>query len=111
MIVYFLLLLLMTLLGAFAGYFMKLASNASSIWKLVTNRWLYAGAALYGLAAIINIYVLGFLDYTVVLPMTSLTYIYTLFISRIFLDEKISLIKVAGILLIISGAFLTFQFD
>ena len=96
----------MTLLGAFAGLFLKRASNNLNIRKLLINYNLYIGGFMYLIAAIINIYILSKMDYSLVLPLTSATYIWTLFISRIILKEKITSRKVAGVLCIITGAIL-----
>ncbi len=58
------------------------------------------------MGALLNIYVLKFLPYTVVLPMTSLTYIWTMIISFYLLKEKITFKKILGVMLILIGAFL-----
>lgn len=58
------------------------------------------------MGALLNIYVLKFLPYTVVLPMTSLTYIWTMIISFYLLKEKITFKKILGVTLILIGAFL-----
>jgi drug/metabolite transporter (DMT)-like permease len=56
------------------------------------------------MSAVMNIYVLKSLRYTVVLPMTSLTYIWTMVLSGIILKEQITKRKLAGICLILLGA-------
>ena len=55
-------------------------------------------------AALINIFVLRHLDYSVVLPLTSITYIWTMILSYITLKEKISNKKIIGVCLIVVGA-------
>ena len=52
----------MTLAGAFAGFFLKKASVNLNIKKLIINYNLYLGGLLYLTAALINIYLLKFLD-------------------------------------------------
>lgn len=52
-------------------------------------------------SAIINIWVLRYLDYSVVLPLTSLTYMWTMFLSYVILKEKITKRKVAGVILVL----------
>ncbi len=90
----------MTLSGAFAGFFLK---KSSSNLNIKTNYNFYCGGFLYLIAALINIYVLKFLDYSVVLPLTSITYIWTMIISYKFLSEKISIKKISGVVLILIG--------
>ncbi len=103
MIKYYLLLIVMTLIGAIASFFLKKASKSEKILDLIKNYNLYLGGFLYLLSAILNIYLLKYLDYSLVLPMTSITYIWTLIISYQFLKEKISLKKIVGVFIIITG--------
>jgi drug/metabolite transporter (DMT)-like permease len=95
----------MSALGAFAGLFLKKASGNLKIKKLITNYNFYLGAFLYLTAALINIYVLKYLEYSVVLPLTSITYVWTMVISYFVLGEKITLKKVMGVCLILIGTF------
>lgn len=103
-IMLFFLIIIMTMLGAFAGLFLKRASSKLEIKALILNYNLYIGGFLYLLAALINIYVLKFLDYSLVLPLTSLTYVFTMLISHFILKENISRRKIAGVCFIIIGA-------
>ncbi|MEQ6390979.1 DMT family transporter [Bacillaceae bacterium S4-13-58] len=64
------------------------------------------GGFFYGTGAILNIVTLQLLPYTVVYPLTSITYIWTLIISALFLKEKITVKKILGLTLIVAGAFL-----
>lgn len=97
-------LLTMTLIGSIASLFLKKASDSYGIKTMLLNMNLYVGGGLYFLAAIINIWVLRYLDYSVVLPLTSLTYMWTMFLSCLILKEKISKRKIAGVILILIGA-------
>ncbi|MFT8872948.1 MAG: EamA family transporter [Sporolactobacillus sp.] len=101
----YLALFVMTWLGAFAGFFLKLAANAGKgMIYLLKNIHFYIGAFLYLAAAIVNIYVLKFLPYSVVLPLTVFTYIWTMVLSHFMLKERITWRKVCGVLLIVFGA-------
>lgn len=104
MILYFVILLIMTLLGAVASLFLKKASEAHHLIDLLKNINLYVGGVLYLLSAVLNIYILRYLDYSVVLPLTSLTYIWTMILSYMILSEKISKKKIIGVMLILIGA-------
>lgn len=59
---------------------------------------------LYLASALLNIYVLRYLDYSVVLPLTSFTYIWTMVFSYFILKEKITGKKIIGVALILAGA-------
>lgn len=104
MIFYIAVLVVMTLLGAAASLFLKKASGSEGILALIKNVNFYIGGMLYLLAAVLNIYILKFLDYSVVLPLTSLTYIWTMALSYFVLKEKITGRKIVGVALILAGA-------
>ena len=103
---YYIVLIIMTLIGSVASFFLKKGSSFKNIVELFKNKYVYIGGILYVLSALLNIYALKYLDYSVVLPLTSITYVWTLFISAIFLNEKINIKKIIGIMLIVGGAFL-----
>lgn len=94
----------MTLMGSVASLFLKRASGSDGIRSMLFDINLYVGGGLYFLSAVINIWVLRYLDYSVVLPLTSLTYMWTMFLSYLILDEKITKRKIAGVILILIGA-------
>ena len=81
MIVYFICLLIMTVLGSVASLFLKKASGTDGILAMIKNVNLYIGGFLYLASAILNIWLLRYLEYSVVLPLTSLTYIWTMVFS------------------------------
>ena len=95
MAVYYIILIIMTIVGSVASLFLKKASGSESILKLLKNKNIYIGGFLYLASAILNIYILKYLDYSVVLPLTSITYIWTLVISYK---------KVVGVICILIGA-------
>lgn len=102
--IYYVLILAMTLMGAVASIFFKRASSSDGLIKLIMNANLYVGGGLYVASAVINIVVLRYLNYSVVLPLTSFTYIWTMILSYIILKEHISKKKVMGVTCIIIGA-------
>ena len=104
MTIYFIILLAMTLMGSVASLFLKRASGANGLIEMLKNVNLYIGGVLYLSAALLNIYILRFLDYSVVLPLTSITYIWTMIVSYLILKEKITGKKIVGVCLIIIGA-------
>jgi hypothetical protein len=103
MLFYFLI-FAMTFAGSLASVFLKKASSSDSIVAILKNIYLYIGVLLYGISALVNIVVLKKLDYSVVLPLTSITYIWTMFLSCIILKEIISRRKIMGVILVIVGA-------
>lgn len=104
MILFFIILIIMTMIGSVASLFLKKASGADGILALIMNVNLYIGGFLYLASAVLNIWILRYLDYSVVLPLTSLTYIWTMVLSYLILKEKISTEKICGVILILVGA-------
>ena len=94
-------------LGAFASYFFKGASArlaGTNIFVLLREKLFWFGGLVYLAAAINNIFLLGYLDYSILLPMSSITYIWTMIIAYKLLGEKITVRKIIGVTAIICGA-------
>lgn len=102
--IYYFILVVMAFLGSLASLFLKKASSTENICKIFSNKNLYLGGVLYFVSALLNIYILKYLDYSIVLPLTSITYIWTMALSYIILREKISHKKIIGVVLILVGA-------
>ena len=104
MTVYFILLIVMTLLGSVASLFLKKASGSDGVVEMLRNINLYIGGFLYLVSAVVNIIVLKKMDYSIVLPLTSITYIWTMVLSYMILKEKITKKKISGVIFILIGA-------
>ena len=85
---------------------MEKASGSEKIIYMLKNINLYIGGGLYLISALLNIFVLRYLDYSVVLPLTSITYVWTMIITYLILKESITKRKIAGVALILVGAVL-----
>jgi drug/metabolite transporter (DMT)-like permease len=94
----------MTIMGAVAALFLKKASGFKNLKELIFDRNLYIGGMLYFLSALLNIYILRFLDYSIVLPLTSITYIWTMILSYIVFNEKMTIKKIIGLACVFVGA-------
>lgn len=104
MISAYVLLILFTLFGAAGSFYFKKASlNCQNIRDTLKNRNLYMGVGFYFISAVLNIIVLQRLPYTIVLPCSAITYIWSLFLSYAYLGEKVGFIKIAGVSCIIIG--------
>ncbi|UOQ94435.1 EamA family transporter [Halobacillus shinanisalinarum] len=106
MIKWGLLIMVFTLLGAIGGYFFKKATSHGFSINGYVMKNLIIGGSFYGIGAILNIITLNYLPYTIVFPLTSITYVWTMLISYIFLSELISMKKIIGLLFIVIGSFL-----
>jgi len=90
--------------GSFGAVFLKLGADRlnKSIWSFLDVR-LAAGVALYLGSTVF--YILGIKggQLSVLYPMVSLGYIWTLLWSRLFFKEAFSKQKLAGLCLILAG--------
>ena len=97
-------LIAMAFIASFASFFLKKSSPAEgSKLKILLSPYFYLGGILYVISASISIFLLQYLPYAIVMPLGSLTYIVTMFLSLKLLDEKITVRKIAGMLVIIAG--------
>lgn len=103
---YALMIFVMTFSGTLGAVFFKRASSAMQIskpWLMLLNWSLYAGGMFYLLGAVMNILLLRQMEYSILYPMTSLTYIWTMFVSALVFHEKITKQKVIALCCIIAG--------
>jgi len=103
MIIYYIILIIMTLIASFASFFLKKSTNGGTVISIIKNKFLYIGGFLYVIAALFNIWLLQKMSYFIVVPLGSICYIWTMVIAGVFLKEKIGIGKILGISLIISG--------
>lgn len=98
---------IMTFLGALGGFFFKKgAERIDNFLSLILNWQIYVGGIFYVIAALLNILALKYLPYSIVLPLTAMTYIWTMIIAKLAFNEKITFNKIIGTMLIIIGSVL-----
>lgn len=104
--------LISIILGAVAQYFLKMGVNAVSensksvseiIKSGITNLHLLSGLFCYGLSLLLWFYVLSKMELSKAYPLVSLGYVFTLILGYFFLNEAITITKIAGIALIMVG--------
>ncbi|SMC20997.1 Magnesium transporter NIPA [Clostridium acidisoli DSM 12555] len=98
-----LIIIIMTLLGSFGGFFFKKSTAGDGVLAIIKSKFLYMGGVLYILSALLNIVVLKYMPLSVVLPMTAITYIWSMISSKVMLKEKITKYKLFGMFFIIIG--------
>lgn len=98
---------LMTLVGALGAYFYKIASAGEpGLLPLLRRPSFWVGTLVYLTSSVLNIWLLRRLDYTVLYPMTAITYVWSLLLGRLFLGERITPRKLAGVAVLLLGVFL-----
>lgn len=98
---------LMTLCGSLGALFFKRgAANVSGLRSLLTSPRLWLGGCCYLAGAALNILLLRSHDYSVVYPLTSLTYVWSLALSAALLHERVTAQKLLGVAAVCLGVFL-----
>jgi multidrug transporter EmrE-like cation transporter len=92
-------------IGSFGAVFLKSgAGRLSRDWRHMIRNWhLPAGVAAYGGSSALFVVGMRHGELSVLYPMISLGYIFTLLWSKLFFGERITVLKVAGIGLILGG--------
>lgn len=106
---YIVLILLMTFSGSLGAIFLKKGIekiDSISIIKMTKICDFYFGGGFYLVGIITNVFLLKSLEYTVVYPLTSLTYVWSLLLSIFLLKEKLNLWKILGVAIILAGVFM-----
>lgn len=104
---FFLSILLMTFFGSLGALFFKRgAVGITGLRTLLFSPQLWLGGGCYLAGAALNIWLLHGHDYSVVYPLTSLTYVWSLALSAAFLRERITMRKLLGVAAVCLGAFL-----
>ena len=96
--------LAMTLVGAAGAFFLKGGMDrVDSFAALFKTPRIYLGGCFYLAGAALNILLLRRLPYSILYPMTALTYVWSMALSAAFLGERITRRKLAGVALVLAG--------
>lgn len=99
--------LAMTLIGAAGAFFLKAGMDqVDSLPALFRTPKIYLGGCLYVSGALLNILALRYMDYSVLYPMTAITYVWSMFLSAALLHERITKQKLVGVAAILAGVFI-----
>lgn len=106
-VIVYLLILAMTLGGALGAFFFKQgAQKTNGLISIFIQPKIYVGGVFYVLSALLNIYLLRYLDYSVLYPMTAMTYVWSALLAKYCLGERITANKMVGIGAICVGVLL-----
>lgn len=100
-----LLILTSSLIGSFGAVFLKLGAEhmKGSFGSFVKNYWLAIGVGLYLLSSVFFVMGVAQGELTILYPMVSLGYIWTIVWARLFFREPFTMSKIAGLVMIIFG--------
>ena len=93
-------LIIMTMFGALGGYFFKKATSHGIALQKTFIINLFIGGTLYVGSALLNILLLTKMPYTIVYPLTSITYLWTLLFLVLLLIRENNKAQVLGVFLL-----------
>jgi drug/metabolite transporter (DMT)-like permease len=99
------LILTSSLIGSFGAVFLKLGAEhiKGTLGSIFKNYWLATGVCLYLLSSVFFVMGVAQGELTILYPMVSLGYIWTILWARLFFKEPFTKSKVAGLVMIIFG--------
>ena len=95
-----------TIFGAAGQMLIKTGANtlgSSNPLAMVTNLPLMAGYSLYGISAALLVLALRDGELSILYPVISVTYVWVTFLSLVFFRETLSVFKLAGVAIIVTG--------
>ncbi len=100
-----LLILTSSFIGSFGAVFLKLGAEhmKGSLGSFFRNYWLAIGVALYLLSSVFFVMGVAQGELTILYPMVSLGYIWTIVWARLFFKEPFTISKIGGLVMIIFG--------
>ena len=92
-------------IGSFGAVFLKLGAEhmRGSIARILGNYWLGIGVVLYLLSSVFYMMGISQGELTVLYPMVSLGYLFTILWAWLFFKEPFTKAKLSGLLLIMFG--------
>ncbi|HNV51213.1 MAG: hypothetical protein WBH71_07815 [Bacteroidales bacterium] len=78
----------------------------ANIFRIVFNGWVFSGFMVYALATVFFMWLISKFEISLIVPITSVAFIYSLLAGYFIFHEQISIVRIAGVLLIILGVFL-----
>lgn len=93
-----------TFFTTIAQFLFKLGSASFDLsFSGIINFYIVPGFIAYGIAALLFIFALRDGELSVLYPIWSLSFVWITFVSLVFLNEIVTLIKWAGIFFIVAG--------
>jgi drug/metabolite transporter (DMT)-like permease len=78
-------------------------SSVGEVIKLLLSPYIITGLTMYGFATVLWLFILTRVPLSVAYPLQSLAYVFAVFGAYFIFNESLSIMKIAGVLLIIIG--------
>lgn len=88
------------------GFYLPEQSIFENVFRILFNGWVFSGFVVYAVATGFFMWLISKFDISLIIPITSVAFIYSLLAGYFIFNEQISLVRIFGVLLIVAGVFL-----
>ena len=88
------------------GFYMAEKSIVENFFRIIFNGWIFSGFVVYAIATGFFMWLLSKFEISLVIPISSVAFIYSLMAGYWIFHETISPLRIVGVLCIVFGVFL-----
>ena len=88
------------------GFYMAEKSIVENFFRIIFNGWIFSGFVVYAIATGFFMWLLSKFEISLVIPISSVAFIYSLMAGYWIFNETISPLRIIGVLCIMFGVFL-----
>jgi len=91
------------------GFYIAEQGLVNNVIRILTNEWVFSGFVVYIIATGFFMYLLSKYDISLVIPISSVSFIFSLIAGALIFHEHISALRLVGVLVIITGIFMVLR--
>jgi len=88
------------------GFYLPEKSIIDNFFRIILNGWILSGFIVYAVATGFFMWLLSKYEISLVIPITSVAFIYSLIAGHLLFNEQITVWRLMGVLIIILGVFM-----
>lgn len=93
-------------LDKIGGFYLAEKSILTNVFRIFSNGWIFSGFVVYAIATGFFMWLLSKFEISLVIPISSVSFIYSLMAGYWIFHETISPLRIVGVLFIIFGVIL-----
>lgn len=91
------------------GFYLPEKNLIENFFRIIFNGWIFSGFVVYAIATGFFMWLLSKYEISLIIPISSISFIFSLIAGYLLFNEQISILRLAGVLLIIAGVFLVIK--
>jgi drug/metabolite transporter (DMT)-like permease len=88
------------------GFYLAEKSILENVVRIISNGWIFSGFVVYAIATGFFMWLLSKFEISLVIPISSVAFIYSLMAGYWIFHETISPLRIVGVLFIVFGVFM-----